>query len=218
LFRIVITTVLQAEVVPPLLIRNGRKFHVRTYIVVLEQPDHDDLLDIFIHNRHELRIAGAPVSHDSPADRDPLAHITNGANSTTTERVLLHHVPEVADTNLQAKVETFVATVFAKHLLADISRRVSFSLNQDESDGPIRRFVVAGLDLMVTEDLRIYLLEANVHPAAPPEHTVTPEFREHLTGFLSDIVELVMGGSPPNFVAAREILDRESNGGGTSEE
>ena len=69
-----------------------------------------------------------------------------GASSTTTERVLLSDVPEVADANLQEKVETFVATVFVKHLLPDISRRVGFSLNQDESDSPVRRFVVAGLE------------------------------------------------------------------------
>jgi hypothetical protein len=198
------------------LIRNGRKFHVRTYIVVLEQPDRDDLLDIFIHNRHELRIAGAPVTEGSP-DRDPLAHITNGANSTTTERVLMHTVPEIAETRLQDKVEAFVASVFAKHLLPDISRRVGFSLSQDsETDhhhAPIRRFVVAGLDLMVTVDHKIFLLEANVHPAAPPENTVDAAFREHLTGFLSDVVELVMGGSPPNFLSARDILSRGDGSG-----
>jgi hypothetical protein len=121
--------------------------------------------------------------------------------------VLLHTVPEVA--GLQDKVEAFVAAVFAQHLLPDISRRVGFSLSQDgegENHAPVRRFVVAGLDLMVTVDHRIYLLEANVHPAAPPENTVDAAFREHLTGFLSDVVELVMGGSPPNFLSAREIL------------
>jgi Tubulin-tyrosine ligase family len=171
----------------------------------LEQPDREELLDMFIFNRHELRIAGKPVDKDSPV-RDPLAHITNGALSTTTERVLMHTEPEVA--KLQDQVEFFVAKTFVRHLLPDISRRVGYSLSQDEADSKIRYFIAAGLDLMVTEDLKIYLLEANVHPAAPPENTVDDAFKEHLTGFLRDLVDLVMGGAPPTFLSARDILAR----------
>jgi len=146
---------------PLLLIRGGRKFHIRTYVAVVEDPQYQDLLEIYVYNRHELRVAGVPVAAAGGGDdkggngsatpspgRDPRAHITNGAVSDSTERVLLQSEEELVRRNIQEKVEAFVAETFAKRLLPDIARRVSYSLSQDgfEEDGqpPIKRFVVAG--------------------------------------------------------------------------
>jgi hypothetical protein len=199
--------VLQAEVVPSLLIRERRKFHIRTYLVVLEKLHHPDLLEMFLFNRHEVRIAGFPVPEGN-VGRDRLAHITNGALSDTTERVLLSNVPELVERGLEDKVETFVAETCYKHLIPDIARRINVTANED-GYANIRKFAVAGLDLMVTENNRIYLLEVNANPAAPPESMVDSTFKEHLEGFLHDMVDLVVGTPCPNFLNAHGILARK---------
>jgi len=197
--------VLQAEVVPSLLIRDRRKFHIRTYLVVLEKLHHPDLMDIFIFNRHEVRIAGISVE-EGDTERNPMAHITNGALSNTTERVLLVDVPELSSRGMQDKLETFVAECFAKHLVPDIARRINLSATEEGNNSSIRKFGVAGLDLMVTEDEKIFLLEVNSNPAAPPEDVVTDSFAEHLQGFMHDLVDLVVGKPSPNFLSAHAIL------------
>lgn len=194
---------------PSLLIKDRRKFHIRTYLVVIEKLDHEDRLELFIFNRHEVRIAGVPVV-ENDMERDPTSHITNGALSTATERVMLHDVDELTSRDLQKKTEVFVAETFGKHLLPDIARRVISSANQEgESNGMIRKFAVAGLDIMVTEENRIYLLEVNSNPAAPPEWTVNDVFKEHLQGFLRSLVDLVIGNPAPDFHSVNEILVRE---------
>lgn len=200
---------MQAEVVPSLLIRSGRKFHIRTYLVLLEKLHTPDLLEFFVYNRHEIRVAGVPVDPDDKK-RDRKAHITNGALSTTTERVLLTDVPDLVNRGLQDKVEVFVAETFAKHCFDDVARRVSISANQPEDgvNGSIHKFSLAGLDLMVTEDNQIFLLEVNVNPAAPPAETIDHDFTKHLEGFLHDLIDLAVGAPSPNFLPARNILEK----------
>lgn len=196
---------LQAEVTPYLLIKDRRKFHVRTYVSVIEMLHLPEMLDIFLYKRHEIRMAGVPVQDES-GERDRLAHITNAALSQTTECVLLHQVPELMQRGLQEKIETFVAEVFGQHFLPDIQRRVSQAARTDSIVPPHRKFAVAGLDLMVTEDNRIYLLEVNVNPSVPPENTLADEFKDHLQGFLRDLVDLVVGRPSPNFVSCSSLL------------
>jgi Tubulin-tyrosine ligase family len=197
--------VLQAEVSPSLLIRGGRKFHIRTYLTVVEKLHHPDLLDVYIFNRHEVRVAGVAVK-DGESDRDKRAHITNGAQSNKTERLMLNTVSELTERNIQEKLEIFVAEIFYKYLFPDIARRVKLNAQEDATLSCMRKYAVAGLDLMVTEEDRIFLLEANVNPAAPPERMIDAEFREHIQGFLKDLMDLVVGLPSPNFVRAEDIL------------
>lgn len=202
---------LQAEVAPCLLIKNKHKFHLRSYLVVVENLSHPDLLEVFVYNRHEVRMASAPVAND-PADRDREAHITNGSNSRTEKRELLGSIPELADRGLQDKVETFVAATFGLHLLPDMLGRVKYCASQEpngEANNIVRKFSVAGIDMMVCEDDRIYLLEVNVNPSAPPEELVDAEFRDHLTGFMQDMIDLITEKPYNNFILARDLLGRK---------
>lgn len=192
---------------PPLLIKDRRKFHIRTYLVVLEKLQSPDLLETFIFKRHEIRIAGVPVP-ENESERDPVAHITNGALSTTTERVLMDSVEELKSRELEKKTEIFVAETFGKHLIPDLVRRINASHNE-EPGSSIRKFAVAGLDIMVTEDNRIYLLEVNPNPGVPSESMVDAAFKEHLKGFLHGLVDLVVGKPSPEFLSTRAILERE---------
>jgi Tubulin-tyrosine ligase family len=208
---VLLLSVLQAEVAPALLVKGGRKFHIRSYVVVIERPFDEEVLDMYIFNRHEVRIAGVPVDPSDP-DRNRLAHITNGALCETTERTLLHHVPELMERNLQEKLELFIAKVFAKHLFPDIHRRVQASASLAEplpkGSPRVREFALAGIDLMVTTDDRIYLLEVNNNPSAPPKKMSDDVFTEHLTGFLRDLINLVAGQRTPNFIDAFAVLEQ----------
>ena len=203
-------TVLQAEVTPCLLIDGTHKFHIRSYLVVVENLSHPDLLEMFVYNRHEVRIASTPVTND-PSDRERAAHITNGSSSVTERRELLDNVPELSNRGLKDKLETFIASTFGLHLLPDMLGRVKYAASQDTdaASTKVRKFAVAGIDTMICSDERIYLLEVNVNPSAPPESLVDPMFRDHLTGFLQDIIDLITEKPYQNFILAHDLLQRK---------
>ena len=202
---------LQAEVTPCLLIQDKRKFHLRSYMVVVENLSRPDLLEVFIYNRHEVRLASAAVGDES-GNRSRDAHITNGSDDERSQRLLLDSIPELADRGMRGKIETFLAATFGLHLLPDMLQRVRYSVSQEENgvaNSIVRKFAVAGLDMMVCDDDRIYLLEVNVNPKAPPENLVAGEFKDHLTGFMQDLIDLIMERPYNNFVLASDILRRE---------
>jgi len=200
--------VLQAEVYPCLLIRDRRKFHIRTYIAAVENLDGDgEILDLYLYNRHEIRIASEPVSEREDGSRNRRSHITNGAGSASTERVLLDEVTELVERDMKNKVEAFVAKIFGVHFVEDMTRRVSYSASQDDASMDyVRKFAIAGLDIMVTEESRLYLLEVNVNPAAPPKETIKESFQDHLRGFFKDLIHLTLGEGAPNFLPVRDLL------------
>jgi Tubulin-tyrosine ligase family len=207
--------VLQAEVNPALLIKDRRKFHIRSYVAAVERPNLDDLVEVFVFNRHEVRIAGVPVppKQEGVNERDPVVHITNGAMSSTTERVLLRHVPELMNRNLHRTLEVFLAETFGKQLLPEMARRINWnqsngSHHNDTLPG-VEKFAIAGLDLMITEKGRLYLLEVNVNPVAPAEATVDKVFQEHLQILLRELIDVIAGKPVENFVSAQTILARE---------
>jgi hypothetical protein len=138
----------------------------------------------------------------------------------TAERKLLGEEPELVQRNLAKKVELFAAQTFSKYLRPDIERRIALSasaLEEDNSESNRtmvlpHKFAIAGLDLMVTEDERIYLLEVNVNPSAPAPESVSPDFKKFLLGFETDLLELVTtrgenAMSPDsNFIRIESIL------------
>lgn len=181
------------------MIRDRRKFHIRSYVVGVEKWETEDLVDTFLYRKHEVRIAGESVSSDQQDDsRRKEAHVTNVAQQVE----LLANIPELKD--LQDKLEIFIAQVFAKHLVQDISRRVAMSA-QDEANTHADKFVIAGLDIMVTESKRLYLLEVNVNPKIPSPDAINVDVKEHLLGFTVDLADLVVGNRSNNFVSSAAI-------------
>ncbi|KAG7362726.1 tubulin-tyrosine ligase family protein [Nitzschia inconspicua] len=219
--------VLQAEVKPCLLIRDRRKFHIRTYVVCIENvildsegdQDDEDLMKLFIYDKHEIRIANKSVPEDDTSDRDRNVHIMDAS----VERKQVGEEPELLERNLHKKCELFAAKIFDKHLRPDIERRIALSASAMEEENAEsmhtmvipHKFVVAGLDLMVTEDERIYLLEVNVNPSAPDAESVSADFQKYLLDFQNDLLELVVtkgdSAKHPNssFLSARSILERK---------
>lgn len=217
-----IFSVLQAEISPALLIQGGRKFHIRTYVTAVEKLDDPDVVDVYVYNRHEVRLASVAVSPNH-SEYDRLAHITNASSDATTKdnRLLLQNVPELVERDLQDKVDLFVAQLFAQHVAPDVRRRCIFGSRDGALEVGIGKFAIAGVDLMVTEDNRLYLLETNVNPIAPPEDAVQTVFKEHLIGFMSDVIALTTGcdidpytdtftGGRKNFVHAYQVLEKHS--------
>ena len=208
-----------------MLVRDRRKFHIRTYVVCIENvllddnDNDDDLMKLFIYDRHEIRIANEAVPEEETSDRNRNVHIMDA----TAERKLIREEPELLERKLNKKVELFAAQIFSKHLRSDIERRIALSASAMEEDNAEsgksmvvpHKFVVAGLDLMVTEDERIYLLEVNVNPSAPTREFVSPQFQTYLLNFQSDLLELVTtrGGSAKwensRFVSTETVLKRK---------
>ena len=108
------------------MIDGGRRFHIRTNVAVVNKLNHEDMVDVYIYNRHEVRIAGQAVSSD-PETREPLAHITNGTSSGTMERALLSSIPEL--TALQGELRVFFKAFQA--FMPDMVRRVGYSASQE---------------------------------------------------------------------------------------
>lgn len=201
--------VLQAEVHPPMLIQNGKKFHIRSNVAVVEQLWKEELLDIFIHNRHEVRIASQPID-SSTNDRDVRAHITRGAASGSAEIQLLSDAPELS--SMQHDLEVFLAKAF-QAFMPDIMRRVGYSASQETSN--VRKFVTAGVDIMMTSSGRFYLLEVNVNPTAPPQEKVNAEFQQYLVGWMTDLLDLILGRPCRNFVNINDIAPVTTDSGDT---
>lgn len=204
-----------------MLVRDRRKFHIRTYVACIEnvllegEANEEDLMRQFIYDRHEIRIANGSVPEEETTDRDRNVHIMDA----TAERKLIREEPELLKRSLNKKVELFAAQIFGKHLRPDIERRIAMSASMEEENNGTKnvphKFVVAGLDIMVTEDERIYLLEVNVNPSAPTREFVSPQFQKYLLNFQSDLIELVTtrGESAkwPNsrFVSTESVLKRK---------
>jgi len=187
--------VLQREVYPPMLIRQ-KKFHFRSYIIVLERkhPFHATSLDVLMYSRHEVRIAYLPFDGETELNkysqnaryRDRRSHITNGAYSDKTERILLHHVDELQA--MQGKLESFLGDIFGNVLLPDMMKRSTPFTEELPSVHVL--FAIAGVDVMVDVNGLFYLLEVNVNPAAPPHEVISHEFSNHLVGFMSDLIQI----------------------------
>jgi hypothetical protein len=242
--------VLQAEIYPPMLLlheQKKKKFHIRSYIVVIERTRNYDLmtnnnnLDVYIYDRHEVRVASAPFHHDDPAtieksnfistpadnnasfsycgsQRNRHAHITNGASSDETKRYLLHHVAELAP--ISHRLELFLAQAFGRDLLPSMltvmsinSRNVSKECTESST---VAKFAFSGVDIMLDEDGRFYILEVNVNPAAPPKDVIDVIFQRHLVDLCKDLIHLVVVRTADihddntqnrfNFISASEIL------------
>jgi hypothetical protein len=244
--------VLQAEIYPPMLLlheQKKKKFHIRSYIVVKERKRNNDLmdnnnntdtLDVYIYNRHEVRVASAPFHHDNtakieknnfisaPADnhasfsycgpqRNRHAHITNGASSDETKRYLLHHVAELAP--ISHRLELFLAQAFGRDLLPNMLTLMSFN-NRDISkecteSSTVAKFAFSGVDIMLDDSGRFYILEVNVNPATPPKEVIDVIFQRHLVDLCKDLIHLVAVRTADshdntqncfNFISASEIL------------
>ena len=190
--------VLQSMV--PSVLLSGRKIHLRTYVVALRsnvRPLGSEVslepgltnsgLQFFAYTRHEVRLAAAEMSDDL-TDSD--AHLTTGVwrrGGVVDDRTTLDAVPELHH------LEPAVMQVLNK-----LFHSLPFSCKErgqarDEGDCA---FGISGIDLMATEDGRIFVLELNASPAAAPPDTITEEHRQHCSSFARSLLTLVTSEAP----------------------
>jgi hypothetical protein len=182
------------SMVPSVLLR-GRKIHLRTYVVALRsnsQPRGEpgllnSELQFFAYRRHEVRLAAAQMSDDLT---DSSAHLTTGVwrrGGVVDDRTTLDAAPELH--HLEPAVMQLLNKLFLSLPFSCEERGPA----RDEGD---RAFGMSGIDLMVTEDGRIFVLELNASPAAAPVETIAEEHRQHCSSFAQSLLQLVRSDAP----------------------
>mmetsp|Transcript_44481 Transcript_44481/g.100531 ORF Transcript_44481/g.100531 Transcript_44481/m.100531 type:complete len:444 (+) Transcript_44481:272-1603(+) len=234
-----------------LLVKGGRKCHLRAYVVVAPGPRYagggregQAGKKVWMYETVEVRVAAAPFSKAAsglppsllasssssfggddcrqpppplPHEQlrvleeargrgegwggedfgDRAAHITNGAGGDATGRYLLGEVSELAD--LGGAVRLFLAELFGA-LEPTLSQGAARSRGEASRGGAgVETVAVAGVDLMVDGARRLWLLEVNRNPAAPPPGAVSDTFRAHLVSFARALAALGLGGNTTGF-------------------
>lgn len=79
----------------------------------------------------------------------------------------------------------------------------------------VAKFAFSGVDIMLDDSGRFYILEVNVNPAAPPKEVIDVIFQRHLVDLCKDLIHLVAVRTADshdntqncfNFISASEIL------------
>ena len=127
--------------------------------------DHDDDADVPAATTAAAAVVTSPASlfgHD--------ALITNGAGGDATERVLLEEgCPElVRGGATRERVRAFLRDLFAALAKDPQQLRALAHEVGERGEGRIRKYALAGVDLMLSSDGQLFLLELNRSPAAPP--------------------------------------------------
>lgn len=175
-----------------ILVQGGRKCHLRAYIVI-----HDKIL---MYKTIEVRVAASIYCHESNLDwKDRSAHITNGAGGDKTERFLLSEIDELS--GLEFNVQDFLVELLnsLKAQICETILNVSEEENNARGGKYVEKFGVAGVDIMVDENKRLWLLEFNRNPAAPPPGVLSDTFRNHLIEFTRSICNFALNDKETNF-------------------
>lgn len=185
------------------LVCGGRKFHLRAYLVFDASRK-----TMLLYRTFEVRIAAQPYPGDPAAgDTDaPAAHITNGAGGTATERCLLEEVSELR--GVATRLEAWLARLFdpASGLGAPMLQRLSVARGQDLLPGAeLLSYGLCALDIMIDSSpaARLWLLECNSCPGAPPREACSPSFMAHLNTFAASLLNLTIDGGAPSGVWER---------------
>jgi len=203
--------ILQAEIHPAMLIRDSKKFHIRTYVMAVEtRTAESHEVNLYLYHGHEVRIAAEPTAPEddlATPSRRREAHITNASSVQHRERVLLSQMDELNE--YQPSLELFIASAFLR-LLPDITRRVAVSAH--ECSEHIQKHVLGGVDCMMTASGKWYLLEVNKNPDTPSrEDGLSQEFQHHLVTFCNDMQQLLTTSSEEGtqFVKLEDLIPKQ---------
>lgn len=197
--------VLQSMV--PSVLLHDRKIHLRTYVIALRaraaaagtacnrgaEGVNNSALEFYAYQRHEVRLAAAAMSDDLT---DNNAQLTTGVwrrGGTVDDRTTLDVTRELDHLNLEPAVMTVLNKLF--HSLPFSSGEHVSPSDRGGVHGD-RAFGMSGIDLMVTDDGGVYVLELNASPACAPPNTVSEEHIEHLVVFARSLLELVNSDDP----------------------
>lgn len=138
---------------------DGRKFHLRIYMLVYASPDK---VEVHVNPRFEVLTAKLPYD---PESRDPAVHISSSAN---TDRY--YRWPEdahFADAEAASK-----AVESIRELLADVGK--AFAAVANPYPESYAAFEVFGLDVLVDDAGYAWLLEVNDKVGFRPDASTCP--------------------------------------------
>ena len=187
------------SMVPSVLIE-GRKLHIRSYVVGLRGATEGSPVEFYAYHRHEVRLAAAPYTSDLS---DINAHLTTGVwrrGGVKDDRTTLDAVPSLQGLVSPDALLRTLDTLFSS---LPITQGMRGGLPPTPQD-PKRKtgirfgriFGISGIDIMVTPSGELYVLEINASPAAAPPETIAKAHVEHLVGFARGLVELVFNDEP----------------------
>ncbi len=171
---------------PRPLMYKGVKVDVRCYMLILQAP-----LRCWLHKGMYARLAALPYSDAHSAARDLGVHLTNtslAAPGTDTKMDL--------NTVLDAEAELRGDPALPSTVRAAVRRVVSRLLTVFQTElGTIgqsggRCFELVGLDLLIDQDLRPWVIEAN---ASPSVAVAAPSDYEIKVPMLGDVLRAVAG-------------------------
>ena len=156
----------------PMLIMNGRKFHLRVYVVSIGDRN------FWYDEDFEVRVAPEPWQPDFNAEG---CHITNGggAEAKHERRYLGSEVAELS--SVRDKVPLFISQVCSHPAAVE-------GMELDETWIPAS---VLGLDIMIDENGKLKLLESNHSPASPP-YDDESTFSRHVRRLVHRIVSMLV--------------------------
>mmetsp|Transcript_7526 Transcript_7526/g.11483 ORF Transcript_7526/g.11483 Transcript_7526/m.11483 type:complete len:425 (+) Transcript_7526:114-1388(+) len=208
--------ILQAEIYPARLIRDDRKFHMRSLIVAVEtltEQVHE--VNLYLFQSHEVRLAAMSSAEDeNTGERCREAHITNAKTSSSAEEngnknrlFVMSEMEELQE--YQPSLELFCASTFLQ-LLPDITRRVAYTSKECGSSEQIQKHVLGGVDCMMTQSGKWYLLEVNKNPSCPPLAECQPSLQQHLIEFGRDLQHLLTTGTEKGtkFVKLEDLIPK----------
>lgn len=184
------------------LVRGGRKFHARVFVLML--PDGRSAL----YDTAEARVAAMPLlSEEGDGEEYPRgAYLTNGAGGTATERLLLARLAMEEAPLLNGALPAL--NMFMARILAALLPQPGPPPASEGEEGAAAAaggcgspphtscFALAGVDLMLDEEGGWRLLEFNVNPAAPPPDGCDAAFRAHLERLVAGVASSVLDGKP----------------------
>lgn len=209
--------IVQKYIENPLLVRTRRKFDIRQWILVASlQP-----LVIYGFSECYLRLSSKEFSLEKAALEDKLVHLCNHAIQKENVEVDYSSTGYLCDTMMTQEEfsmelhQRFGDMSESPHMLfkskiQDQIKQISIETIKsvrDKLEKSGRAFEWLGLDLMVTEDLLVKLIEVNVSPDISHSTSVTSRL---VSAAVQDTIHLVLEELPSlGFSARREANNEE---------
>jgi len=207
--------IVQKYIERPLLVRQGRKFDIRQWILVTSI----DPLVVYGFTEFYCRLSARSFELSSPGLLDPTVHLTNhaiqkfvagggesggGGDKVEVEEAEVESYCDTMMTHAQFKQEVDgcsrgEATSLLETIIMPQIKRIAVQTVasvRDKLEKVGKGFEWLGLDLMITEENQVLLVECNVSPDISPSTSVTARL---VDAGVKDLFSLLLDGraEPP---------------------
>ena len=180
---------------------NSIRFHqqkcqFRVYLIALKDQ-------IFAYHQVEVRL---PLWDDQPSDSNASVALVfdqkmcqnstalpynHKRNKTETKRFVLEELRDLPTDVIQQNIKQLMKDAFSilAQYFQHLYRKYESESSSHTSTLNLRQLAIAGVDIMVDEDCRPYIVELNNNPAMPASSKqMSFAYRSHLIRFVKDII------------------------------